>query len=66
MEMRRDTYLKQLKSYAWDGHVKVINGIRRCGKSYLLRTLYRNYLLEQGVSPDNIITIELGLARDIM
>ena len=65
MEIKRDSYLEQVKSYAWDGQVKVITGIRRCGKSYLLRTLYRNYLLEQGVSPDNIITIELDLARDI-
>lgn len=65
MEIKRDSYLEQVKSYAWDGQVKVITGIRRCGKSYLLRTLYRNYLLEQGVSLDNIITIELDLARDI-
>lgn len=65
MEIRRDSYLEQVKSFAWDGQVKVITGIRRCGKSYLLRTLYRNYLLEQGVRPDNIITIELDLARDI-
>lgn len=65
MEIKRDSYLEQVKSYAWDGQVKVITGIRRCGKSYLLRTLYRNYLLEQGVSPNNIITIELDLARDI-
>lgn len=65
MEIKRDSYLEQVKSYAWDGQVKVITGIRRCGKSYLLRTLYRNYLLEKGVSPENIITIELDLARDI-
>lgn len=65
MEIKRNSYLEQVKSYAWDGQVKVITGIRRCGKSYLLRTLYRNYLLEQGVKPDNIITIELDLARDI-
>ena len=65
MEIKRDSYLDQIKSLAWDGQVKVITGIRRCGKSYLLGTLYRNHLLEQGVSPDNIITIELDLARDI-
>ena len=65
MEIKRDSYLEQVKSYAWDGQVKVITGVRRCGKSYLLRTLYRNYLLEQGVKPENIITIELDLARDI-
>ena len=65
MEIKRDSYLEQVKSFAWDGQVKVITGIRRCGKSYLLRTLYRNYLLEQGANPDSIITIELDLARDI-
>ena len=65
MEIRRDSYLNQIRQLAWDGQVKVITGIRRCGKSYLLRTLYRNYLLEQGVDPRNIITIEMDLARDI-
>ena len=49
----------------WDGQVKVITGIRRCGKSYLLRTIFRNYLLEQGVSADHILTYELDLAKDI-
>lgn len=65
MEIKRDSYLDQIKSFAWDGQVKVITGIRRCGKSYLLRTLYRNYLLEHGVEPEQIITIELDLAKDI-
>lgn len=65
MEIKRDTYLKQLIDFAWDGQVKVITGVRRCGKSYLLRTLYRNYLLAKGVSEENIIVIELDLARDI-
>lgn len=48
MEIKRDLYLKRLISYMWDGQVKVITGIRRCGKSYLLRTIFRNYLLAQG------------------
>ena len=65
MEIRRDSYLNQIRQLAWDGQVKVITGIRRCGKSYLLRTLYRNYLLEHGVDPRNIISIEMDLARDI-
>ena len=49
----------------WDGQVKVITGIRRCGKSYLLRTIFRNYLTEQGVTEDHILSFELDLARDI-
>ena len=66
MEVKRDKYLNQLKSLAWDGQVKVITGIRRCGKSYLLRTLYKNYLInEAGVPSDHIISIELDLTRDI-
>lgn len=59
MEIKRDSYLKQLIDYAWDGQVKVITGVRRCGKSYLLRTLYKNHLLENGVKEDHIIVIEL-------
>ncbi|MCD7848215.1 MAG: ATP-binding protein [Oscillospiraceae bacterium] len=65
MEIRRDSYLKELISYQWDGQVKVITGIRRCGKSYLLKKLYKDYLIESGVNSDNIITIELDLAKDI-
>lgn len=65
MEIKRDQYLQQLINYAWDGQVKVITGIRRCGKSYLLRTLYKKHLLSNGVSEDHIISIELDLARDI-
>lgn len=49
----------------WDGQVKVITGIRRCGKSYLLCTIFRNHLLEQGVSEDHILTYELDLAKDV-
>ena len=65
MEIKRDKYLNQLISFAWDGQVKVITGIRRCGKSYLLRKLYYDYLRGHGVEGDHIITIELDLARDI-
>lgn len=65
MEIKRDRYLKQLIDYQWDGQVKVITGIRRCGKSFLLRTLFKNYLLEQGTNENNIISIELDLVKDI-
>ena len=65
MEIKRDSYLKQLFSYRFDGLVKVITGIRRCGKSYLLKKIYREYLLQNGVRKDQIIIIELDLAKDI-
>lgn len=65
MEIKRDRYLNQLISYMWDGQVKVITGIRRCGKSYLLRTLFKKHLLAQGVPDDHILSFELDLAKDI-
>lgn len=65
MDIKRDLYLRKLISYMWDGQVKVITGIRRCGKSYLLRTIFYRYLLEQGVKEDHILSFELDLAKDI-
>lgn len=65
MEIKRDRYLNKLISFMWDGQVKVITGIRRCGKSYLLRNLFHSYLLSQGVAEDHIVSIELDLTRDI-
>ena len=65
MEIKRDSYLQQIIDYMWDGQVKVITGIRRCGKSYLLNVLFRNYLREQGVPDEQIISIQLDLTKDI-
>lgn len=65
MEIKRDRYLSQLISCQWDGQVKVITGIRRCGKSYLLRTLYGKHLLENGIKEHQIISVQLDLAKDI-
>lgn len=65
MKIKRDRYLQQVIDYMWDGQVKVITGIRRCGKSYLLNVLFKNYLIEQNIPPDNIISIELDLTKDI-
>ena len=53
----RDQYLARLKDYMWDGQVKVITGIRRCGKSVLLFDLFHQYLLTTGVPEDHIIQI---------
>lgn len=65
MEIKRDRYLNKLISFMWDGQVKVITGIRRCGKSYLLMTLFRSYLLSHGVNSEHILSYELDLTRDI-
>ncbi len=65
MEIQRDLYLNKIISYMWDGQVKVITGIRRCGKSYLMRILFKNHLLQQGVPEDHILSYELDLAKDI-
>lgn len=64
-EIKREQYLKQLLSYQWDGQIKVITGIRRCGKSYLLGKIYKNYLIQDGVKESNIISIQLDLIKDI-
>ena len=64
-EIKRDRYLRLLTEYAWDGQIKVITGIRRCGKSYLLRVLYKKHLLGTGVLPEQIIETELDQAKDI-
>ena len=55
----RDTYLAKLIQNKNNGFPKVVTGIRRCGKSYLLSEIYRNHLLEQGISEDCILIIDL-------
>ena len=59
MEIKRDFYLNKLIKHKKNGMVKVITGVRRCGKSYLLFKLFRNHLLENGVAPDHIISVAL-------
>ena len=58
MEIKRDSYLEQLISYRFDGLVKVITGIRRCGKSYLLKNIYRDYLIENGVKDEYYLFVD--------
>lgn len=65
MDIKRDHYLQQLIDRQWNGLIKVITGIRRCGKSYLLRNLFRNYLLSQGVREEQMIHLELDQVKDI-
>jgi predicted AAA+ superfamily ATPase len=59
MYIQRDTYLEQLKNSRFNGQVKVITGVRRCGKSFLLFRIYHDYLIEDGVKEENIIEIVL-------
>lgn len=58
-EIKRDIYLNKLIERKENGSIKVITGIRRCGKSYLLFTLYYNYLLSIGVDQSRIIAVPL-------
>lgn len=59
MDIRRDTYLNQLTRFMHNGTVKVITGVRRCGKSYLLFTMFRRELVRRGVAQDHILAIDL-------
>ena len=65
MEVQRPRYLNQLIDKKDNGRVKIITGIRRCGKSYLLFELYRKYLLSSEVSENQIIMIALDSLKNI-
>ncbi len=59
MEIKRDYYLNKLISKKNNRLIKIITGIRRCGKSYLLNTIFTNYLLQNGVKQDHIVFVAL-------
>lgn len=61
--IKRDSYLNRMIHHMWNGEVKVITGIRRCGKSVLLFDLFYEYLLSQEIQEDHIIKIELDQRR---
>lgn len=65
MEIKRDYYLNQMISRKNNGLIKVITGIRRCGKSYLLNTIFYHYLLENGVDENHIIRFAFDSADDL-
>ena len=59
MEIRRDRYLERLIAHKGNGRVKIVTGIRRCWKSYLLFQLFKRHLIETGVKLNHIIEIQL-------
>lgn len=65
MEIKRDFYLNKLIKRKHNGMVKVITGIRRCGKSYLLNTIFYHELLKEGVREDHIIRFAFDSADDL-
>ena len=59
MIIQRDQYISELLSKRWNGKVKIITGIRRCGKSFLLFTLYKDHLLNEGVTQECFVELAL-------
>ncbi len=64
-EIKRDYYLEQLIRRKGNGLIKIVTGIRRCGKSYLLRTLFKKHLVESGVDESHIIEMAFDLYDNI-
>ena len=65
MDIRRDFYLEKLIKRKSNGLIKVITGIRRCGKSYLLNNIFYHHLLDSGVEADHIIRFAFDSADDL-
>ena len=66
MEIKRGVYLNRLIVRKHNGFIKVITGIRRSGKSYLLNTLFYNHLKEEGIADENIIKFAFDSAEDLL
>ncbi len=64
MIIERNSYLKKLIAKRHNGKIKIVTGIRRCGKSFLLSTIYANWLRGQGVDDSHIININLEDRRN--
>lgn len=64
MEIKRDKYLNQLITSKYNGLIKIITGLRRCGKSYLLFNLFKEHLLSNGVTDSHIIQVDLEDRRN--
>ena len=65
MEAKRDLYLNTLIVRKQNGFIKVITGVRRCGKSYLLNTLFYNYLVAEGIDEGHIVKFAFDSADDL-
>jgi len=64
MEIKRDKYLEDLKDRMHNGMIKVVTGIRRCGKSYLIFKIFKEYLINEGVKEEHIIEMEFDKKED--
>ena len=64
MQIKRDFYLNQLIDRKHNGMIKIVSGIRRCGKSYLLTELFTQHLLANGCDRKHIIHIDLDIRDD--
>jgi predicted AAA+ superfamily ATPase len=64
MTIQRNLYLDRLVRAKGDGFVKIVTGIRRCGKSFLLFRLFKSHLLKEGVPRENIVEIQLDKKKD--
>ena len=65
MEIKRDYYLNKLTAKQHNGLIKVVTGMRRCGKSYLLFNLFKDYLIENNVAADHIIEVAFDSFENI-
>ncbi len=65
MVIKRDRYLNKLILRKHNGLIKVVTGVRRCGKSYLLFNLFKQYLMDNGVDQDHIIEIAFDSFKNV-
>ena len=65
MEIKRDKYLEDLKDRMHNGMIKVVTGIRRCGKSYLIFKIFKEYLINEGVKEEHIIEMEFDKKENV-
>ena len=66
MIVNRSSYIDQLVRSKGNGLIKIITGLRRSGKSFLLKTLFRKHLLDEGVQEDHIIIIDIKAAKTML